>query len=249
MLIAKQNPLDIVGTSRLSEGSFDRFAAVVTPGRAPTASEIDVLAGRQGRTKLDAVRPFASLDKITRVQSFVSCTHVADVLAEYVVALLDATRRHPVVRLGAPTRGGVALLALARARAVMNGCTYVVPDDTAALAVSALTHRIVLADANSSLDNGRALMAECLAAVPPHPPQRCDRFDDDGAAAARGYLGRDPCVRRRLVRRHSHCATDRSGSGSPRSCCRPRGVGCSCTQQHPEHALGDLGAAPYGRDC
>jgi len=167
MLVATQNPLDIAGTSRLSEGSLDRFAAVVTPGRAPTASEIDVLAGRQGRTMLDAVRPVASLDELTRVQSFVSCTHVGDVLAEYVVALLDATRRHPAVRLGASTRGGVALLALARARAVMQGRTYAVPDDIAALAVSALAHRIVLADPNSSLDNGRALIAECLAAVPP----------------------------------------------------------------------------------
>ena len=167
MLVATQNPLDIAGTSRLGEGSLDRFAAVVTPGRAPTASEIDVLAGRQGRTMLDAVRPVASLDELTRVQSFVSCTYVDDVLAEYVVALLDATRQHRAVRLGASTRGGVALLALARARAVMQGRTYVVPDDIAALAVPALAHRIVLADANSSLDNGRALMAECLAAVPP----------------------------------------------------------------------------------
>jgi MoxR-like ATPase len=167
MLVATQNPLDIAGTSRLGEGSLDRFAAVVTPGRAPTASEIDVLAGRQGRTMLDAVRPVASLDELNRVQSFVSCTHVADVLAEYVVALLDATRQHPAIRLGASTRGGVLLLALARARAVMHGRTYVISDDIAALAVPALAHRIVLADANSSLDNGRALMAECLAAVPP----------------------------------------------------------------------------------
>jgi MoxR-like ATPase len=167
MLVATQNPLDIAGTSRLGEGSLDRFAAVVTPGRAPTASEIDVLAGRQGRTMLDAVRPVVSLDELLRVQSFVSCTHVADVLAGYVVALLDSTRQHPAIRLGASTRGGVLLLALARARAVMQGRTYVITDDIAALAVPALAHRIVLADANSSLDNGRALMAECLAAVPP----------------------------------------------------------------------------------
>ncbi|MFT4866508.1 MAG: MoxR-like ATPase [Ilumatobacter sp.] len=167
MLVATQNPFDIAGTSRLGEGSLDRFAAVVTPGRAPTASEIDVLVGRQGRTMLDAVRPVASLDELTRVQSFASCAHVADVLAEYVVALLDATRQHPAIRLGASTRGGVLLLALARARAVMHGRTYVISDDIAALAVPALAHRIVLADANSSLDNGRTLMAECLAAVPP----------------------------------------------------------------------------------
>jgi MoxR-like ATPase len=119
MLITTQNPLGIAGTSRLGEGSLDRFAAVLTPGRAPKASKIDVLAGRQGRTML-----------------------------------------------GASTRGGVALLALARARAVMQGRTYVVSDDIAALAIPALAHRIVLADANSSLGSGRELMAECLAAVP-----------------------------------------------------------------------------------
>lgn len=167
MLIATQNPLDIAGTSRLGEGALDRFAAVVTPGRAPTASEIDILAGRQGRNMLDAVQPVAGLDEITRVQSFVSSVHVADALAEYVVALLDATRHHPGVRLGASTRGGVALLAIARARAAMQGRTYVIPNDIVALAIPTLAHRVVLADTGSSLDVGRALIAECLASVAP----------------------------------------------------------------------------------
>lgn len=165
MLVATQNPIDIAGTYSLGEGSLDRFAAVATPGRAPVESEIEVLAGRQGRTMLDGVEPVASLDDIARVRTTVAQAHVADSLAAYVVDLLTATRNHPAIRLGASTRGGLALLGLARARAVMAGRSYVVADDIAEVAVAALAHRVITVDAHHSIDVGRQLVGECLAAV------------------------------------------------------------------------------------
>ena len=165
MLVATQNPIDIAGTHALGEGSLDRFAAVVTPGRASSESEIEVLTGRQGRSMLDGVAPVASLDEIMHVRAAVRQVHVADPLAAYVVDILAATRTHPAIRLGASTRGGLALLGLARARAVMAGRSYVVPDDVASLAVAALAHRVITVDANHSIDLGRSLVAECLTSV------------------------------------------------------------------------------------
>ena len=165
MLVATQNPVDIAGTYALGEGSLDRFAAVVTPGRAAVASELEVLAGRQGRVMLEGVEPVVALDEILRLRTVVRQVHVADAIAEYVVEILGATRRHPAIRLGASTRGGLALLGLARARAVMAGRSYVVPDDVTALAVAALAHRVITVDAHHSIDLGRSLVAECLTSV------------------------------------------------------------------------------------
>ncbi len=165
MLVATQNPIDIAGTHALGEGSLDRFAAVVTPGRAPVESEIEVLAGRQGRAMLDGVEPVASLEDIGRLRAAVAQVHVADSLTAYVVEILAATRNHPAVRLGASTRGGLALLGLARARAVMAGRSFVIADDIVDVAVAALAHRVITVDADHSIDLGRQLVGECLASV------------------------------------------------------------------------------------
>jgi len=163
MLVATQNPIDVAGTYRLGEGALDRFAAVVTPGRASAESELEILTGRRGRQMLDAIEPVASLDSLVEAQHLVSQVHVSDALAAYVVDLLRATRTHPQIRLGASTRGGVSLIALGRSRAALRGRNYVVPDDISALAESALAHRI--AGGNTSVDTGRELVAECLSSV------------------------------------------------------------------------------------
>ena len=81
--------------------------------------------------------------------------------------LLDATRHHPRVRLGASTRGGVALVGLAKARAAMAGRHYVIPDDVIALVGAALSHRVIVAGGSGSVQAGRAVVQECLDLIPP----------------------------------------------------------------------------------
>jgi MoxR-like ATPase len=93
--------------------------------------------------------------------------HVPEPVARYVVELLAATRQHQRVRLGASTRGGVALVGLAKAIAVMRGRGYVVPDDVAAVAVSALAHRVLVVDGAASTAAGRDVVIECLGRVRP----------------------------------------------------------------------------------
>lgn len=165
MIVATQNPIDIAGTYGLGEGALDRFRAVVTPGRAPAAAELEVLTGRRGRTVLDALAPVASLDQLGHARSSVSTVHLGDAVAGYVVALLDATRRHPAIRVGASTRGGVAVVALARAFAAMAGRSFVTPDDVVRAAGPALAHRV--AGTHLRLDAGRELVADCLAGIAP----------------------------------------------------------------------------------
>lgn len=166
-LVATQNPTDIAGTYGLGEGSLDRFAAVITPGRATRQSEVEVLTGRQGRSMLEGVGPVASLDEIRQLRRYVTTVGITDVLVSFVVDLLAKTRTHPAIRLGASTRGGVSLISLARARAVMNGRNYVIADDICSLAVAALAHRILPIERGNSIDAGRALITDCLASVTP----------------------------------------------------------------------------------
>ncbi len=166
LLIATQNPLEMTGTYPLGEGALDRFAAVVTPGRASPDDEVEVLTGRRGRTLLRSVMPVVDIRDVVEARTVVTNVFVADAIARYVVGLLDATRRHQRVRLGASTRGGVALIGLAKARAAMAGRHYVVPDDVTSLAESALAHRVIVSDASGSVRAGREVVLECLDLVP-----------------------------------------------------------------------------------
>jgi MoxR-like ATPase len=165
MIVATQNPVDIAGTYGLGEGSLDRFRAVVTPGRAPAAAELEVLTGRRGRTVLDALEPVAGLDELDAARAAVATVHISDAVAGYVVQLLQATREHPSIRVGASTRGGVAVVALARSFAAMAGRTFVAPDDVVRAAGPALAHRV--AGTNAGVDAGRELVADCLAGIDP----------------------------------------------------------------------------------
>ncbi len=166
LLVATQNPIEMAGTYPLGEGALDRFAAVVSPGRAGADAEVEVLTGRRGRRRLRDIEPVVDIGDLVVARRIVADVYVADAIARYVVSILDETRRHPRVRLGASTRGGVALIGLAKARAAMQGRHYVVPDDVTAVAVTALAHRVIVADGAGSVRAGREVVEECVARVP-----------------------------------------------------------------------------------
>lgn len=165
MLVATQNPIEIAGTYGLGEGSLDRFAAVVSPGRAAPEFELDVLTGRRGRSMLGAIEAITSPNEVRGIRRAVEQVQVSDAVGNYVVELLIATRDHPAARLGASTRAGVSLISLARARAALHGRGYVVPDDVATLAPTSLGHRVLVADNNGSTTAGCELVGECVRSV------------------------------------------------------------------------------------
>ena len=164
LLIATQNPIEMAGTYPLGEGALDRFAAVVTLGRASRADETEVLTGRRGRAQLGAVTAVVDTTDLVAARAAVHAVHVADPIAHYVIDLLDATRQHPRVTLGASTRGGVAVVGLAKAVAAMDGRGYVTPADVQAVALAGLAHRVIIA--GSPLSVAREIVSECLERVP-----------------------------------------------------------------------------------
>ena len=163
ILIATQNPVEMAGTYALAEGVTDRFTAAISLGRATADEELDVLTGRRGRNRLADTVAAVSLADVVTGQRLVGDTHLSDPIARYAIEILQATRTHPRVRLGASTRAGVAMISLARAFAVMDGRDYVAPHDVARSAGSALAHRLVVGGEQRLATE---IVAECVHAVP-----------------------------------------------------------------------------------
>jgi MoxR-like ATPase len=145
MVIATQNPVEQEGTYPLPESQLDRFLARTSIGYPDRNSEIAVMTGAapSGQTLVDGLLPVADIEEIAAVTEIVSRLHVAPVLNGYVVDILDATRNHRELRLGASPRAGQGWLRMARARALVRGREFITPDDLQAVAIPVLAHRLI----------------------------------------------------------------------------------------------------------
>ncbi|WP_117212528.1 AAA family ATPase [Allorhizocola rhizosphaerae] len=144
LVIATQNPIDLEGTYRLPEAQLDRFLMRITVGHPGRAVEEEILLGRS-RSAVPVLSPVTSPEQIAYLQRLVATIHTAPEIASYIAAIAEATREHEALRLGASTRGCLALLRAAQALAACSGRHYVTPDDVKQTAGAVLTHRLVLA--------------------------------------------------------------------------------------------------------
>jgi MoxR-like ATPase len=145
LVLATQNPIELEGTYPLPEAQVDRFLMRLSVGYPTPAEEREILARRQARKddRLD-VPPVLDLARFREVQRAVEDVELATALEQYAVELVNATRADPRVEVGASPRGSLALLKLGRARALLNGRDYTVPDDLKGVAVPALAHRLTI---------------------------------------------------------------------------------------------------------
>jgi MoxR-like ATPase len=147
LVLATQNPVEFEGTFPLPEAQLDRFGLRVSLGY-PTGEEEQALLERfADRDPLAELEPAARIEDVLAAQEAVRGVYVAPALAGYAVSLCAATRQHPDVALGAGPRASLALVALARALAAIDGRDYVLPDDIQEVAPAAMTHRILLTPA------------------------------------------------------------------------------------------------------
>ncbi|WP_405577417.1 AAA family ATPase [Streptomyces sp. NBC_01190] len=145
VVIATANPIEYEGTYTLPEAQLDRFLLRVRMGYLTPAQETGMLRARVDRAAPEAV--LATLSgpaEVLAMRDAVERVEVEDDLLDYVVALVGATRAHPHIQVGASPRGGLALVQLARARAVMELRDYTTPEDVKSVAVPALAHRVTL---------------------------------------------------------------------------------------------------------
>jgi MoxR-like ATPase len=168
LVLATENPVELDGTYPLPEAQLDRFAVRLSVGYPTPADETELFARRIAR-KSDEVElhPVATLATVPLMRRAVESIEMSGELIEYVTRILNATRSHKHVELGASPRGGLALVQMARARALYDGRDFVLPDDIKALAVPALAHRIsVRPELWVRRLTGGDVIREVLAAVP-----------------------------------------------------------------------------------
>jgi MoxR-like ATPase len=155
------------GTYPLPEAQRDRFTARVSMGYPDREAEVAMLDDRGTGDPLTALGPVADAGTVRALVAAVGTLHVSDALRRYVVALVEATRRSPDLRLGASPRAGLQLLRTARASAALSGRDHVLPDDVQAMALPVLAHRLLpTADAAAARRTPEQVVRGLLGTVP-----------------------------------------------------------------------------------
>lgn len=144
LVIATQNPIEFEGTFPLPEAQLDRFLMQLSIGYPTKAEEAHLLNMLRGEHPIRGLMPVVPADTLLAIQKKIWDIHVDHSLQEYIVDIVDATRAHPDLALGASPRGSLALFKTAQAYAAFTGRDHVLPDDIQKLARYVLPHRLIL---------------------------------------------------------------------------------------------------------
>ena len=146
LVIATQNPAGYLGTYPLPESQLDRFLFLLNIDYPDPASEVEILYGQSVDPGGVDVEPVLSIPDLIECQEQVGRVHVDRSLAEYLVEIVNRTREHPQISLGVSPRGSLKLFRAAQARALLEGRSFVLPDDIQQSAPLVFRHRIVIHD-------------------------------------------------------------------------------------------------------
>lgn len=164
MVLATQNPIEHEGTYPLPEAQVDRFLMKLSLGYPEGADEKRIL--RIYNRPVPDIQPLLDPEKILTLQELAGTVHVEDELMDYIIGLAQFTRQHRRVYLGVSPRASLMLLHAAKARALIRGRSFVLPDDLKTLAVPVLAHRILLApEAELEGIRPQAIVVEALEKV------------------------------------------------------------------------------------
>ena len=145
LVLATQNPIEYEGTYPLPEAQLDRFLLLIGVGYPSREDEWGVLEARIDRREDDVeLEPVVDAPTLIGMQQAIESVHVAESIGLYVVDVVAATRTSPSVQVGASPRGSLAVMKLARCKAVLDGRDYVTPEDVKSVAIPALAHRLTL---------------------------------------------------------------------------------------------------------
>jgi MoxR-like ATPase len=152
LVIATQNPIEYEGTFALPEAQLDRFMLRIRLGYPQPVEEVVILDEQKRHHPIDELAEVCSVDELRAMQDAIREVYVDPTVSDYIVRLVNATRNHPDVYLGASPRGSIALYRAGQALAGLLGRDYVIPDDVKALAEAALAHRIIVKASSSIHD-------------------------------------------------------------------------------------------------
>lgn len=169
-VMATQNPVEFESTFRLPAAQMDRFFLRLSLGYPEKEEEVRMLRGVGDGIPFETVQAVTDADEIARLQQEIHSVTVSDSVVGYMVSLVNATRSHPMIRMGASPRGSRALYRGSKTLAAMSGRDFVTPDDVQALAVPILAHRLVLSnEAKLAGRDAESVLRELLDTVPVPP--------------------------------------------------------------------------------
>jgi MoxR-like ATPase len=167
LVLATQNPIEYEGTFPLPEAQLDRFMMRISLGYPDTDGEVTMLDSQQHTHPITRIVQVVSSDELIEAQTSIKDMYINDLVKEYIIRLVKATRKHPDVYLGASPRGSIALYRTGQARAAMMGRDFVTPDDVKALAMVTLAHRLIISpSARIKNVDPRAVIQEILDSTP-----------------------------------------------------------------------------------
>ncbi len=162
-VVATQNPFEMEGTYSLPEAQRDRFMARIEVGYPDAAAELAMVRGRDAANPMDTLGPVVSIETVQQMIAHARSVHVSSAVEQYAVAIVQATRSHPDLRLGASPRATLQMIRAGKARAAIHGRDYVLPDDLDALAPVVLPHRLV---AHRGATSAEEIVADIIARTP-----------------------------------------------------------------------------------
>ncbi|MGV8884289.1 MAG: AAA family ATPase [Microbacteriaceae bacterium] len=166
-VVATQNPIEMEGTYALPEAQRDRFMVRMSMGYPDAESEMKMLRDRAQARPLDNVHPVVTNEQLVAMIHTANNVHASRSAEQYVVAIANATRNHPGLRLGASPRATLQLMRAAKARAALDGRGFVLPDDIDALALPVFAHRLIATSRSASGSYGTpsATIPEIIASI------------------------------------------------------------------------------------
>lgn len=167
LVMATQNPIEYEGTFPLPEAQLDRFLIRLNLGYPAVDDEIAIIERQELTHPIEGLTQVASASELLALQEEVKRIYVDPMLKRYIVDIVEATRRHPAIYLGASPRGSLALFRTAQAMSLIRRRDFVIPDDVKMLAEPTLAHRLIVSPSARMKDiHGRAVIAEIMDSIP-----------------------------------------------------------------------------------
>ena len=167
IVFATQNPTGAAGTQLLPDSQMDRFTVRLSIGYPEPADECGMVLARQGVNPLQTVEQVLSRQELVAMQDEAAAVYIKKELVEYIIALIGATRGHPLILRGASPRATLSLTAMAKAVAYVQRRDYVVPKDIQVTFPQVIAHRLLLApEADARQIGPEQILAEILRQVP-----------------------------------------------------------------------------------
>ncbi len=167
LVLATQNPIEYEGTFPLPEAQLDRFLMRISLGYPSAEQQVAILDAQQFAHPIDSIAQVTTTGDLLAMQEQLKSVYVDTLIKQYIVQIVDRTRSHADVYLGASPRGALAMYRTSQARAALRNRDYVIPDDVKALARATLSHRIIISPSARIKDtNADGILEEILRNTP-----------------------------------------------------------------------------------